>query len=80
MTPWITNSAKASSVNNKAPRALKNIPEQLRVLGFNTLASLIDRAELTSRLQSRGPFTIFAPTDEAFDKFIGMYNLTKSGA
>jgi len=71
LSPWITNSAKPSAIKNLSPRPLKNIPEQLRILGFNTLASLIERAELTNRLQSKGPFTIFAPTDEAFEKFIG---------
>ena len=50
----------------------KNIPEQLRMLGFNTLAALIGTADLTNALQTPGPFTVFAPTDEAFEKFIGM--------
>ena len=54
------------------PYFLKNIPEQLRILGFNTLAALIERADLTNALQTRGPFTVFAPTDKAFEKFIGM--------
>ena len=50
----------------------KNIPEQLKNLGFNTLAALIGTADLTRNLQTPGPFTVFAPTDEAFEKFIGM--------
>ena len=50
----------------------KNIPEQLKILGFNTLAALIGTADLTNALQTPGPFTVFAPTDEAFEKFIGM--------
>ena len=29
------------------------------------------RAGLTEALQSPGPFTVFAPTDKAFEKFIG---------
>ena len=52
----------------------KNIPEQLRILGFNTLAALIERADLAKVLGSRGPFTVFAPTDKAFNKFIGKGN------
>ena len=51
----------------------KNIPEQLRMLGFNTLAALIGTADLTNALQTPGPFTVFAPTDEAFEKFIGKF-------
>lgn len=33
---------------------------------FSTLLAAVDAAELTSTLKSRGPFTVFAPTDEAF--------------
>mmetsp|Transcript_32065 Transcript_32065/g.45579 ORF Transcript_32065/g.45579 Transcript_32065/m.45579 type:complete len:740 (-) Transcript_32065:422-2641(-) len=36
--------------------------------GFNTLIAAIAAANLTSVLQGEGPFTIFAPTDAAFDK------------
>ena len=34
---------------------------------FNTLASALKQAELVSALQAEGPFTVFAPTDEAFN-------------
>lgn len=33
---------------------------------FNTLAAAIDAAGLTETLKGEGPFTVFAPTDEAF--------------
>jgi len=33
---------------------------------FNTLASALELAGLIPTLQSEGPFTVFAPTDEAF--------------
>jgi transforming growth factor-beta-induced protein len=35
--------------------------------GFNTLVAAVQAAELEAVLRSAGPFTIFAPTDEAFD-------------
>jgi uncharacterized surface protein with fasciclin (FAS1) repeats len=35
---------------------------------FTTLAKLIGDAGLTDTLQGAGPFTVFAPTDEAFAK------------
>jgi uncharacterized surface protein with fasciclin (FAS1) repeats len=35
---------------------------------FNTLVAAIKAADLTSTLQGAGPFTVFAPTDEAFAK------------
>ena len=35
---------------------------------FSTLAAALTKAELVSVLQGEGPFTVFAPTDEAFSK------------
>ena len=35
---------------------------------FNTLVAAIKAADLVATLQSPGPFTVFAPTDEAFAK------------
>ena len=35
---------------------------------FNTLVAAVQAAELVEVLQSPGPFTVFAPTDEAFAK------------
>ncbi len=34
---------------------------------FNTLATALDAADLVDVLNSTGPFTVFAPTDEAFE-------------
>ena len=33
---------------------------------FNTLVAAVGAADLVDTLQSEGPFTVFAPTDEAF--------------
>jgi uncharacterized surface protein with fasciclin (FAS1) repeats len=33
---------------------------------FTTLAAALDAADLVTTLQGEGPFTVFAPTDEAF--------------
>lgn len=35
---------------------------------FKTLGAAIEAADLTGTLKSEGPFTVFAPTDEAFAK------------
>jgi uncharacterized surface protein with fasciclin (FAS1) repeats len=35
---------------------------------FNTLAAALEAADLVGVLQGEGPFTVFAPTDEAFAK------------
>ena len=35
---------------------------------FNTLVTAVQAADLEATLKSKGPFTVFAPTDEAFAK------------
>jgi uncharacterized surface protein with fasciclin (FAS1) repeats len=35
---------------------------------FNTLAAALKAGDLVTTLKSKGPFTVFAPTDEAFAK------------
>ncbi len=51
------------------------LPEDKNILSvaaeanmFNTLAAALGAAELTSALEGDGPFTVLAPTDEAFAK------------
>jgi uncharacterized surface protein with fasciclin (FAS1) repeats len=45
----------------------KNIVETARDAGtFTTLIAAIDRGGLESTLAGEGPFTVFAPSDEAF--------------
>jgi uncharacterized surface protein with fasciclin (FAS1) repeats len=45
----------------------ENIVETAVAAGsFNTLASLLEQADLAETLAGDGPFTVFAPTDEAF--------------
>jgi transforming growth factor-beta-induced protein len=36
---------------------------------FSTLASLLDETGLTAALKGAGPFTVFAPSDQAFEAF-----------
>lgn len=48
---------------------MSNIVEIATAQGsFKTLVSAVDAADLTSTLSGAGPFTVFAPTDEAFAK------------
>jgi len=45
----------------------KNIVETARDAGsFTTLVTALDRAGLEATLAGEGPFTVFAPSDEAF--------------
>ena len=47
----------------------KNIVETAVAAGsFTTLAKALTAADLVSTLEGAGPFTVFAPTDEAFAK------------
>jgi uncharacterized surface protein with fasciclin (FAS1) repeats len=50
-------------------KSSKNIVETAVSAGnFNTLATALAEAGLVDALQQEGPFTVFAPTDEAFSK------------
>jgi len=43
---------------------------------FSTLVAALDAADLTSTLEAEGPFTVFAPTNEAFDAALDELGLT----
>jgi uncharacterized surface protein with fasciclin (FAS1) repeats len=43
-----------------------DIVETAVAAGFSTLAAALEAAELVSALQADGPFTVFAPTNDAF--------------
>jgi len=48
---------------------MKNIVETAIDAGsFKTLVAAVEAANLVDTLTSKGPFTVFAPTDEAFAK------------
>jgi uncharacterized surface protein with fasciclin (FAS1) repeats len=63
--------ANAQEAQGYAPEAAAegDILETAGAAGsFTTLARAIEIAGLTETLKSEGPFTVFAPTDEAFAK------------
>ncbi|KUP04475.1 Nex18 symbiotically induced protein [Bacillus coahuilensis m2-6] len=43
---------------------------------FTTLAAALEKAGLVETLKGEGPFTVFAPTDEAFEKLLKELNIT----
>lgn len=52
-----------------APTTMGNIPAVATSAGqFNTLLAAVRAADLEATLNGVGPFTVFAPTDAAFDK------------
>ncbi|XP_042882498.1 transforming growth factor-beta-induced protein ig-h3-like [Penaeus japonicus] len=50
----------------KPSRQQGNIAEELSKRGFSTLVDLVTKAGLADTLSNQGPFTVFAPIDEAF--------------
>jgi len=62
---------KAVAYRKAAPKKdePKSIVETAVAAGsFKTLAKALEAAGLVEALQGEGPFTVFAPTDEAFEK------------
>lgn len=43
---------------------------------FSVLVAALQEAELVTALQGEGPFTVFAPTDDAFVKLLGALDIT----
>lgn len=67
----------AQKKDTKAPEAAKEAPAAaakdivdtaVAAGSFNTLATALKEAGLIETLKGKGPFTVFAPTDEAFAK------------
>jgi len=53
----------------RASATLPSIPQLAKTAGqFTTLLAAVDAAGLTETLLGRGPFTLFAPTDDAFKR------------
>ena len=65
----IANGAAKPAAPAAAPAAAKDIVATAIGAGqFNTLVAAVQAAGLVGALQGEGPFTVFAPTDEAFAK------------
>ena len=61
--------AKASpAAANEGPTSTLAIFDLAGEAGFSTLTAAIEAAGLAGTLNTEGPFTVFAPTDEAFAK------------
>ena len=59
----------AASKATAAPEDTSDIVDTAVAAGsFNTLAKALTAADLIDTLKGKGPFTVFAPTDEAFAK------------
>lgn len=54
----------------------QNIVEIAQANGFTSLAAALTKANLVGALQSSGEFTVFAPTNEAFDNLLATIGKT----
>jgi transforming growth factor-beta-induced protein len=61
-------SASKSALTADSPAAQDIVAVASSAGSFNTLVSAVKAAGLVETLQGAGPFTVFAPTDEAFAK------------
>lgn len=69
LKPAILAAAIGLAASFSAHAAEKDIVETAVEAGqFETLAAALEAAGLVSTLKGEGPFTVFAPTDEAFAK------------
>jgi len=61
--------ALAGNCGNSESKKPKDIVDTAVAAGeFKTLAAALTAADLIETLKGKGPFTVFAPTDEAFEK------------
>ncbi|MEA5598253.1 fasciclin domain-containing protein [Rivularia sp. UHCC 0363] len=66
-TPAPTTQATPSTTEGTAPAPSQTIVETAIANGsFNTLVAAVKAADLVDTLNGAGPYTVFAPTDEAF--------------
>jgi uncharacterized surface protein with fasciclin (FAS1) repeats len=63
-----SSSLPVASSNGKGAQLSDIVDTAVAAGNFSVLASALGAAELVETLKSAGPFTVFAPTDEAFAK------------
>ena len=64
----VATSISARSVNADNAKPKDIVTTAVEAGSFKTLAAALKAAGLVETLQGKGPFTVFAPTDEAFAK------------
>lgn len=60
--------AASASAGHHKKHAADIVDTAVAAGDFNTLVAAVKAADLVDTLKSEGPFTVFAPTDEAFAK------------
>ncbi len=62
----ISSNATAGSCASSHKKTKDIVETAVSAGSFNTLVAAVTQAELVDTLKSKGPFTVFAPTDDAF--------------
>ncbi|WP_407268274.1 fasciclin domain-containing protein [Radiobacillus sp. PE A8.2] len=60
--------------NSESPKDIVDIAKETG--DFKTLVAALEKADLVDTLKGEGPFTVFAPTDAAFEKLLKELNIT----
>ncbi len=69
IAPVASPFSSTAAAQHPSSRTTPTIPQVAKTAGqFTTLLAAVDAAGLTQTLLGRGPFTLFAPTDEAFKR------------
>jgi uncharacterized surface protein with fasciclin (FAS1) repeats len=75
-TPAATTPVATTSASTSA--STKDIVDTAAAAGkFTVLAEALTKADLVTTLKGTGPFTVFAPTDDAFAAALKSLNVTK---
>lgn len=77
LSALLAGSMSLSSCNEDEPTPQPNIVAVAASnSNFSTLVAAVDRAGLVPTLSGTGPFTVFAPTNDAFGRFLSDNSLT----
>ncbi|NIR40660.1 MAG: fasciclin domain-containing protein [Actinobacteria bacterium] len=68
--------ATTTTTTEAMPEMLDIVDTAAGVEDFSTLVAAVQAAGLVDTLKGEGPFTVFAPTDEAFDAALDALGLT----
>ncbi len=73
----LSTSTGVWAAENQSPASKKDIVETAVGSGdFKTLAAALEKVGLVETLKGEGPYTVFAPTDAAFEKLLKKLNIT----
>ncbi|MEZ6064615.1 MAG: fasciclin domain-containing protein [Planctomycetaceae bacterium] len=68
LASWVLAAVLVVAGQVQAAEKMDIVETAVSAGSFKTLAAALEAADLVKALQGEGPFTVFAPTDEAFAK------------